>query len=346
MINESELKKHLSSSDLSSLYLFTGDEPYLKRLYLRKLVSCALGEGTEEFNYDVFDGKNTDLSDVFDLALQFPMMSEKRCIVVDDYKFDSSDDSLLIRIEEAFSTLPESTVLIFYQDTYPIAKKGNGKKLLDLFQKHGLVVSLNKRSGEALVKPLISFARKNGCILERNTALYFVDRVGDDFNTVINELSKVCSFVGEGTITEESIDTVATTTLQTKIFLLTDYLLSGNLEKAFEVYDILVRQKTEAEYILGVIVSSFVDLYCMRASFEAGVILNEAIKRLDAKKKEYGLKKALQRSRRISMPVLRGCLDTLYEADMKLKRARDNPMIIIEELMIKLDLAINGGKSR
>ena len=341
MIKETELKNQISSNQISSLYLFIGDESYLKRQYVRKIVSSVLTDGMEEFNYTRFEGKDIDLNDVFDLALQFPMMSDRRCILVDDYKFDSIGEDDLALIEQSFSSLPESTVLIFLQDISVINKRGAGKRLIDLFEKYGNVVSFDKRQGDALIRPLISSAKKSGCELDKATAQYFVEQVGDDYNTLLNELNKVCSFVGSGVITTKHIDEVATTTPQTKIFLLTDYLLSGNIDKAFEVYDILVFQKTEPELMLGVIVSAFVDLYRIKCALEQGLTLSEIVIKLDAKNKEYGFRKHIQRQRRIDLDKLRSCLDLLEEADMKLKRARDNPNIIIEQLIVKLYISLN-----
>lgn len=86
--DERQLKKHIRTGDFSSAYLFVGDESYLKKYYSNLIAERAVPEGLQSLNLDRFDGKGLDLRDALERAMLLPMMSARRCILVDDYKLE------------------------------------------------------------------------------------------------------------------------------------------------------------------------------------------------------------------------------------------------------------------
>lgn len=341
--DEKQLKQHIKAKEFFSVYLMTGDESYLKQLYTNTLVEKNIDPAFESFNFDKFEGKGLDIRDVFEKAMMMPMMSEKRCIVVDDFKLDSMGEKDVNLFEETLQNLPESTILIFRQDSVPFSKK-SGKKILSLIDKFGAVCELNKRKGQDLIKPLISSAGKQNCQLSPAMAQYLVTNVGDDFNVLINELNKVCNFVREGEITKEHIDAVAVKTLDSKVYYLTSALLSNNFDKAYSVLDSLFRMKTEPEYILGAIIGTYVDMYRVKVALASGVNPSVLKDSFNYNGREFVISNAQRDSKYLDLNKIRKCLEALSEADMKLKNGRDNVALIIEQVMVKLLLITNGEK--
>jgi DNA polymerase-3 subunit delta len=173
-------------------------------------------------------------------------------------------------------------------------------------------------------------------------ANYLVSVVGDDFNTLINELSKVCHFCGEGEITKSHIDEVAVKTDDAKIYLLTKALISGDFDKALEVLHILLRQKTEPEYILGTLVSTYVDMYRAKISVSCGERAEALSEPFKYGKLEFRLTNGARDASKMNVNTLRLCLEELSEADMKLKSGRDLPTVVLEQLMVKLFIIRSG----
>ena len=56
-----QLKKDLAAGELGTLYLFHGEEDYLRDYYLREVRRKLLPAGTEVFNLHTFQGKDLDL---------------------------------------------------------------------------------------------------------------------------------------------------------------------------------------------------------------------------------------------------------------------------------------------
>ncbi len=339
--DEKELKSHIKSKDFFNVYLITGDEDFLKKFYCERLVSSVVDESMQEFNVDRFDSK-TDLNKIIDACELMPMMSDKRCIIVEDFKLENIKEDDINRMRTYFADFPEFSTLIFHQKSdFSLSK---AKKVIDLFKKFGAVCSINKRKGKELIKPLISAALKNSCVLSEENANYLVSVCGDDYNILTNEVNKLCHFVSHGEITKSDIDELATKTDDAKIYFLTKALLSKNFDKAYETLSSLLRQKTEPEYIMGTIISAYVDIYRAKVSLACSQNADALANDFDYKNTAFRLANAARDSRGMTIETVRRCLDELNNADRQLKFSRESATVVFEQLMVKLFLISNGEK--
>ena len=338
-LDEKELKSHIKNKDYCNLYLISGDEDFLKRFYCDRLVSCFVDESAQDFNVDRFDGK-TDLNKIIDACELMPMMSEKRCVIVEDFKIESIKDEDINRLKAWFADFPEFTVLIFYQKSEFSHSKA--KKVLELFKNFGAVCNINKRKGKELIKPLISTASKNKCILSEENANYLVSVCGDDYNVLTNEVNKLCHYVTEGEITRAAIDELATKTEDAKIYFLTKALLSKDFDNAYETLSSLLRQKTEPEYIMGTIISTYVDIYRAKVSLACSQNADALAGDFDYRNTAFRLNNAARDSRGMTIETVRKCLDELNNADRQLKFSRESATVVFEQLIVRLFLICNG----
>ena len=341
--DEKQLKAHIRGGEFLPAYIFYGDEDYLKKSYADLLCEKAVDKDFYDFNFQSFEGKNIEYREVFDAAIMMPLMSERRCVFVRDAKLDALSESDFQLFKSYFEQPSETTVLVFLQVNRDFSAL-KAKKVIDLVKKSGAVCVLNKRKGNDLIKPLISSASKQGCELSVQAANYLVSVVGDDFNTLINEVNKLCNFVVSGEITKQHIDEIAVKSDDAKIYDLTKFLLAKNFDKAYEVLSVLFKQKTEPEYILGTIVSTYVDMYRAKVSVTCGKGAEELSDAYSYGRTAFRLSNGARDSARIDIDTLRRCLEELSKADMKLKSARDNPSVILEQLMVRLFLVTGGEK--
>ena len=340
--DEKQVKAHISGGEFLPAYIFYGDEDYLKKSYADLLCQKAVDKDFFDFNFQEFDGKNLDFRDVFDAAIMMPLMSSRRCVLVRDAKIESISEGDMELFRSYFENPSESTVLVFLQASRSFSPV-KAKKVIDIIKKKGAVCILNKRKGKELINPLMSSASKQGCVLSVQAANYLVSVVGDDYNTLINEVNKLCHFASGGEITKEHIDEIAIKTDEAKIYDLTKFLLAKNFDKAYGVLSVLVKQKTEPELILGTIIGAYVDMYRAKVSVACGKPAEELSEAYSYGKTAFRLSNGARDSSRMDIDLLRKCLDELSKADMKLKSARDNPTVILEQLMVKLFL-ISGGE--
>lgn len=341
--DEKTLKQHIKSADFLPIYLFYGDEGYLKKHYTDLLISKCVSAEFESFNFSRFEGKNLSINDVLEQASIIPMMSSKRCLLIDDCKLESFNESEIAAMESYLQSGCDSSVIIFLQSNADFAPQ-KSMKIIGLIEKYGGVCVLNKRSGNDLIKPLITSASKQGCSLSTQTANYLVSVVGNDFNVLINELNKICNFVRQGEITRRHIDEIAVKTDDVKVYYLTKALLQKDFDKAYNVLHSLLRQKIEPGFILGVLIGAYVDMYRAKISLYCGEKAECLGEVYGYKNTVFRLTNAGKDASRIEISTLRKCLEALNESDMKLKNSSENPVIVLEQLMVKLFLIANGEK--
>ena len=334
---ENELKAQLKSKALKNVYMLYGEEAYLKQHYVSRLKKAALSGGMEDFNYHQYEGKNASMDSILMDAQMLPMMSEYTFVLVHDYPFEKSSEDVK-KLKEFFKDIPESCVLVFWFDSIDVNPKQASKwnTIIKLFADAGDAVELQKRSEGDLVKLITAAAQKKKCTISPYCAKYFIGLVGSDLQTLLNELEKICSFVGEGEITKEIIDDLAVKSLQARVYDLSKFILKGDSSGAYEVLRALFAQREEPIGILAIIASYYVDMYRTKCAKAADVPINDLSSYFSYKGREFVLRNASRDSASIGTRKLRQSLDVLADCDSKMKSTSINSQILLEETVAKL----------
>ena len=342
LIYESDLKKQIKEKNMSNCYLFYGSEDYLKQFYAEKICKTFVTEGSETFSLRKYDGKENTLDEVLEGAQSMPFMSEYCVVVARDFPLDSlaSDDKdkLIAFLENQ----PDTSITIFWMDGIEVQPKtSKWDWVVSIFTKCATVVNFEKPEGRNLLKLLCAYASKQGCMMNENTASYLVEVSGDSLNVLFNEIQKAVNFAGQGNeITKECIDSVAVRSLEAKIFDLSKLILNGNPQGALELLHILMLQKTEALDILGVILTSFVDIYRVKTAVSGGESSMYPAKVFNYKNKEFRLRNADKFAKKLSVEQIRECFDCFSESDTALKSTAQNPEMVLERLIVKISLIL------
>lgn len=342
-IGEIELKNQIRAGEFSNVYMFYGEESYLKEYYVSLLKSKLVEPAFADFNFHQYDGKKVSISDILVDAETVPMMAERSFLLVHDYPFDKSKDDIET-LKEYLKEPCEYAVIVFWFDTIEIDTKKNVKfkSLETAVAKYGTAVCMEKRTEAELAKLIVSSAKKRGCIIEQNNARYLISVVGNDIKTIFSELEKICSFVGEGEITKQIIDDLAIKCLQARVYDLSKFILAGNSDGAYGVLRVLFAQKEEPISIMAVISSCYIDMYrvkCAKASGEGDESLS---KYFNYKGREWLIRNAARDSKNLSLENLRDAINLLSSTDEKLKSTGIDKNLLLEETVAKL-LALRNG---
>ena len=260
-INEAELKEQIKSGSFSNVYFIFGEENYLKEFYIKKFKSKLANGAFADFNFHQYDSKIATIEDILQDAQTLPMMSDYTFILVCDYPLDKSSEDVTA-LKEFFKDIPETCVLVFWYDNIEIdlKKSAKWKSIETVFAKAGSSVNLEKRTEGELAKLLVSFAKKRECTIDLNNARYLISLVGNDIQTLFNELEKICAFSKSKEITKEEIDELAVKSLQARVYDLSKFILSSNSDGAYNVLNALFAQKEDPISILSVVSSYYVDM--------------------------------------------------------------------------------------
>jgi len=344
---EDALKKNIATDKLLPVYILFGEDAYLKTHYLNK-ISHRIADEDDVFNFCKFTGA-CDLQAVYDAAMQLPFMSDRKCIILNDYDYEHCSKTDFDRLVEILSDIPSGVTFIMYFDSVETDhKKGNKfKKLIAAAEKSGgAAVLLNHRSRAELAKMLSSAAVKRNCKMDTSVALYMVETVGDDINLLVNETEKLCAFVGEGVITKDDIDEACTKSVEANIYRLSDFILSCNSTEALKTLDDLFFMRIEPMAVLYTVSGVFVDMYRLYTARQSG-LKAEDVKKVFAsyKGKEFLLEKAARNLQKFDFDKLNLAFNALLKADKDLKSFGCDQRTVLEQMIVKLIYIISKGES-
>ena len=344
IVFEEVLKKSLSEK-LLPVYIFFGEDSWLKKYYTDKIIK-KITDPDDVFNFARF-GADSSLQEVYDFAMQLPMMADKKCIVLSDYNFEDCSKSDLDRLIELLSDMPDTSVLILTFDTvqFDSKKSGKFKKIVTAAEKcGGMAVKLDHRRLPELIKMLSDGAQKRGCRMDSSVAKYLIETAGDDINTLKNELDKLCAFVSSGVIDKKTVDSVSVKTVETSVYNLSKYIFECNITEALSLLDELFFMRIEPMIILHTISSVYVDMYRVYTAKKSGARITDISENFGYKNREFILDKASQNLRKFDFGKLKLSLDTLIEADSSLKSFGADSKLILEQLIIRLIYIIVKGE--
>lgn len=333
-MTETQLKEILKKGT-AQVYVFYGAESYLVEQYARLVAKQTVEEGFDAFNFHRFDGQTVTEEQLEEAVESLPMMSERKCVSVRDLDVSAADSARLIRLVEQ---MPESCVLVFWQMTViPDKRKNAWKEFLKAAEEKGVVMEFKRKEPADAAKMLMAGAKRRGCRLDFDEAMHLVEQVGNDLNRLIGELDKLCALAEEGAITRALIDRACPKTLEGRVYDLSKAILR---RRAGEAYDLLHQFKTQREQpvaVLAVLSGAYADLYRAKVASAGGM----PAERLAAdfacyKGKDWRLKNAARDGARMSLSVLRDCLDVLGKADVALKSSSADPWMLLEQTVTRL----------
>lgn len=346
VILEPILKKDISTGDFAPGYILFGDDAYLKKLYMDRIADKTAGLDSA-FDYQTFNC-DCDLQEVYDAVLQYPMMSEKKCVTLTDYDFEKAGKSDFDKLCDILINLNDSCVFVLRFDSINFdIKQSKAKKLITAIEKSGgKAVKLGYRSIPELAKMLSDGALKRGCKMESGVANYLIENVGTDISTLKNELDKLCHFVGGGNIEKSTVDKVCVKTVESSIYDLTTKIFACDPASALKLLDDFFFMRIDPIIILYTISSAFIDMYRLSAA-KKGNVSNTEISEVFGtyKSKQFLLNKASANLSKFDGKKLDLSFDALLEADRKIKSFGGNERAVLEELVVKLCFILAKGKS-
>lgn len=320
------------------VYFLYGEQNYLKKLYVKKLIDKAVEPAFADFNLTRFDG-GAGIDEISDAVEALPMMAQQRCVVVTDLDASKLLSADTDKLKELLASPPESTVLIFTTSDVVVDVKKNAKwrSFIKLIDAVGAVVELGARAQGETNRFIKAIAEKNGCNISTEGCAHLTERCGDDMQALQNEMHKLCAYKREGEITADDIDLCAIPILDASVFDLSKLILRGDYKMALGNLSELIAMREEPVMILGALSASFIDLYRARVARADGKNAAELAALFAAYKgKEWRVKNAMRDCEHFSVRRLCDILELLAEADFRLKSSKTDNVIILQEVITRI----------
>ena len=187
------LKQQLKSGKTGNLYLFFGEEVFIKDTYTKYMQSLVPDDSFADFNRIFLDGK-TAMERIDDAVDAFPVMAEKKIIVVKDSgifkaRAEGGEEAREFWLER-LKNLPDFVIVIF--DEQEVDKRS---ALYKAVQKSGLAVEFNYLESYELVAWIVREAQKSGKKISKSTAEYLLSLCDPGISNVKNELDKLINYL-------------------------------------------------------------------------------------------------------------------------------------------------------
>ena len=256
-----KLKQDLRQGTVGSLYLFHGEEAYLRDHYLDQMKAKLIPPGMESFNYHRLAGKTLTAQRLAETVDALPMMSPRTLIVVQDYDLFKAPEGERKAITQLLEDLPEYCCLVFVYDTLAYKRDARMKKLAGVLQDKGQEVPFLRQETGDLVDWIGRRFRALGHDIDTADAQYLIFLCGDLMHGLIGEIEKIGAYAQGRRVTRQDIDAVAIPVIDAVVFQMTDALSRRQTDKAFSVLTDLLRLQQAPIMILAVLGKHFRQLY-------------------------------------------------------------------------------------
>ena len=179
------IMRDLKARHFSPIYILMGDESYYIDKISDYIAEHVLRPEERDFNQTVVFGSDISASQIVDSAKAFPMMAEKRVVIVKEAQNLKGTEPLV----KYFKQPVVSTVLVLCHKNGSIDKR---KKIIPAAQVGGAVIFESKKLYEReLPGFIISYFMQHEITVEQKAAQMIADHVGADLHRLTSELDKI-----------------------------------------------------------------------------------------------------------------------------------------------------------
>ncbi len=257
------LNEDLKTGQLKQIYLFYGEEVYLKKQYKERLVKAMFPDG-DTFNYSYYEGKGVNPKEIIDLAETLPFFAEHRLIVLENTGFlkNACPD-----LADYVKQMPETTRMLFVEEE--LDKRG---KLFKAIKEKGRIVEFGRQDERTLVRWILGMVKKEEKQMSEAAATYFLSKVGNDMENIQRELEKLfCYTLDRTSVTTKEIDEICTSQISNHIFDMVDAVAGKQQRKALDYYNDLLALKEPPMRILFLLTRQFRILFQIKSMEKEGI---------------------------------------------------------------------------
>ncbi|MCH5268737.1 MAG: DNA polymerase III subunit delta [Lachnospiraceae bacterium] len=318
-----KLKADIKNRDFKNCYLFYGEEDYLKRIYRDSFKESVMAGG-DDMNFTRFEGKETDVIQVTDLADTLPFFSDYRLLILENTGFFNSANDLA----DYLPKMPDTTIMLFVEKE---VDKRN--RLYKYINKSGHVVEMKSMSAKDMKLWVVGLLNSEGKKIRESTVEYFLGLIDNSMHHIKNELDKLIAYVGEREeITKEDVDAIACVQVNGQIFQMMDAVASGNKKLTMKLYSDLLELRESPMVILSLLSRHFNILLQIKALGDGAGRSEIAAK---VKIRPFFVGRYQSQAKHFSEKQLRKMLEMCAETEYLFKRGRIGDRIGVELLLVQ-----------
>lgn len=319
------LNEDLKTGKFKQIYLLYGEEAYLKKQYKERFIKAMLPEG-DTMNYAYYEGKNTDIKEVIDLAETLPFFAERRLIVFENTGFFKSAGADLA---DYIGDIPDTTYFIFIE-----SEVDKRSRLYKAVKAKGHIVELGVQDENTLRRWVQGLVKKEHKTMEPGDIVYFLNKVGTDMENITKELEKlVCYAMDRDVLTREDIDAVCVTQITSHIFEMVNAVAEKNQRKALDLYYELLALKEPPMRILFLLTREYRILFHVKALLKQGYGRKEIASK--AGLHPFAAGRYMDQAKRFHTRELRAAIEEGADIEQRVKTGLLTDHLAVELFLVK-----------
>ena len=156
----------IKKGSFKPVYLFYGEEAYLKQQYKNRLKNAVLPEG-DTINLSIYSGKGIDVKEMIAQADTMPFFAEHRLLLIEDSGFFKNANQ---QLAEYIPSIPEETIMLFVESE--VDKRG---KLYKAVSKKGSVVEFTAQNEQTLTRWILGILKTEGKMITSGAMKQFLE---------------------------------------------------------------------------------------------------------------------------------------------------------------------------
>ncbi len=320
------LKKQISDGEYKNVYLFCGEEDFLKAHYFGLLKSKIVEDDFADFNYIVFEGAKQDFDEIT-IALDTPPMMAMKKMVLIKYSgiFAKANEETKSYWTNVFSKIDDNVVLVFYEDE--IDKRGVLYKAID---KAGEIVECAPLEGVELINWIGRGCREAKKTIGQSEAEYLIRSCDGGMNNIKRELEKLFAYCDDK-ITKSDIDKIVTKMPQSRVFDMVNAMMKKDAKTVFNRLDELKVLKESAFMVLAMLYNNFERIFHTKILLEQAEVYNNIAAKI--KVSPYFVRDYIDAAKKMDKKFLQNALSSIAEIDYAIKQGRVDEWVGVEKFL-------------
>ena len=217
------------SGVFAPVYLLMGEEAYYPDLVCEAIIRHALADEERDFNQTVWYGLDVDAGTVASEARSYPMMAERRLVVVKEAQQMRSLEDLAVYVAEPM----DSTVLVLLVHGLVDKRRALYKQAV----KNGAVLESSPLRDYEIDRWITGYYRERGLEITPDAAALLGEHAGTELGKIVLETEKLLKNLPEGTgrVTAADIEKNVGISRQYNIFELTKALSYHDRAKSLDI---------------------------------------------------------------------------------------------------------------
>jgi DNA polymerase-3 subunit delta len=310
----------LRQGKVAPVYLFYGEEDFLIDEAVDSVIAEVLPEESRSFNLDVLYGNEVDARDVVAHANSFPMMAERRVVIMREYERLEEDEPVQSYLENPCPT----TILVLVAKKTDAATRGKA-----------MAVEFRRPYESELPAWIMERASHYGKRVSRDAAELLVMYVGASLRGLDIEIEKVAVYIGERkTVDSDDVSAVVGISKSYNVFELTKAVGDRNLKRSLEILERMMEVGEYPPLMVAALTKHFMTLLKLAEGKRRRMSESEIATFIKSPPRRIG--EYMNQLRQYSSADLEKTFAPLARADEKLKFSSEDPRSVMTVLLHEL----------